>query len=236
MQVVSSNEPLNVLFLCTGNSPRSIMAEVVLNRLGRGKFKAYSAGSQPAGAINPIALQVLHQAHYDTSGLHSKSWDEFAKPGAPKLDFVFTVCDNAAEEVCPIWPGQPMTAHWGLPDPVKAQGSDAERHLAFADALRMLTNRIGIFVSLPFDKLSKLSLQKHFHRSEHWVVVKGTAEVTLGTDERSVHENESIYIPIGSVHRLANPGKIRLELIEVQVGSYLGEDDIQRLDDTYGRG
>jgi arsenate reductase (thioredoxin) len=161
MQVVSSNQPLNVLFLCTGNSARSIMAEVVLNRLGRGKFKAYSAGSQPAGAINPIALQVLHQAHYDTSGLHSKSWDEFAKPGAPKLDFVFTVCDNAAQEVCPIWPGQPMTAHWGLPDPVKAQGSDAERHLAFADALRMLTNRIGIFVSLPFDKLSKLSLQKH---------------------------------------------------------------------------
>lgn len=161
MQVVSSNEPLNVLFLCTGNSARSIMGEVVLNRLGRGKFKAYSAGSHPAGAINPIALQVLHQAHYDTSGLRSKSWDEFAQAGAPKLDFVFTVCDNAAQEVCPIWPGQPMTAHWGLPDPVKAQGSEAERHLAFADALRMLTNRIGIFVSLPFDKLSKLSLQKH---------------------------------------------------------------------------
>jgi arsenate reductase len=161
MQVVSSNEPLNVLFLCTGNSARSIMAEVVLNRLGRGKFKGYSAGSQPAGAVNPVALQVLQQAHYDISGLRSKSWDEFAKPGAPKLDFVFTVCDNAAQEVCPIWPGQPMTAHWGLPDPVKAEGSDAERHLAFADALRMLTNRIGIFVSLPFDKLSKLSLQKH---------------------------------------------------------------------------
>ena len=161
MQVVSSNQPLNVLFLCTGNSARSIMAEVVLNRLGRGKFKAYSAGSQPAGAVNPIALQVLHQAHYDTSGLRSKSWDEFAQAGAPKLDFVFTVCDNAAQEICPIWPGQPMTAHWGLPDPVKAEGSDAERHLAFADALRMLTNRIGIFVSLPFDKLSKLSLQKH---------------------------------------------------------------------------
>ena len=161
MQVVSSNQPLNVLFLCTGNSARSIMAEVVLNRLGRGKFKAYSAGSHPAGAVNPIALQVLRNAHYDTSGLRSKSWDEFAQAGAPKLDFVFTVCDNAAKEVCPIWPGQPMTAHWGLPDPVKAQGSEAERHLAFADALRMLTNRIGIFVSLPFDKLSKLSLQKH---------------------------------------------------------------------------
>jgi protein-tyrosine-phosphatase len=161
MQVVSSNEPLNVLFLCTGNSARSIMGEVVLNRLGRGKFKGYSAGSHPAGAVNPIALQVLRHAHYDTSGLRSKSWDEFAQAGAPKLDFVFTVCDDAAKEVCPIWPGQPMTAHWGLPDPVKAEGSDAERHLAFADALRMLTNRIGIFVSLPFDKLSKLSLQKH---------------------------------------------------------------------------
>jgi len=160
MQVVTSNQPLNVLFLCTGNSARSIMGEVVLNRLGRGKFKGYSAGSHPAGAVNPSALQVLQQAHYDTSGLRSKSWDEFAKPGAPKLDFVFTVCDDAAKEVCPIWPGQPMTAHWGLPDPVKAQGSDAERHLAFADALRMMTNRIGIFVSLPFDKLSKLSLQK----------------------------------------------------------------------------
>jgi protein-tyrosine-phosphatase len=160
MQVVSSNQPLNVLFLCTGNSARSIMGEVVLNRLGRGKFKGYSAGSHPAGAVNPSALQVLQQAHYDTSGLRSKSWDEFAQAGAPKLDFVFTVCDDAAKEVCPIWPGQPMTAHWGLPDPVKAQGSDAERHLAFADALRMMTNRIGIFVSLPFGKLSKLSLQK----------------------------------------------------------------------------
>jgi len=160
MQVVTSNQPLNVLFLCTGNSARSIMGEVVLNRLGRGKFKGYSAGSHPAGAVNPSALQVLQQAHYDTSGLRSKSWDEFAQAGAPKLDFVFTVCDDAAKEVCPIWPGQPMTAHWGLPDPVKAQGSDAERHLAFADALRMMTNRIGIFVSLPFDKLSKLSLQK----------------------------------------------------------------------------
>lgn len=160
MQVVSSNQPLNVLFLCTGNSARSIMGEVVLNRLGRGKFKGYSAGSHPAGAVNPIALQVLQQANYDTSGLRSKSWDEFAQAGAPKLDFVFTVCDDAAKEVCPIWPGQPMTPHWGLPDPVKAQGSDAERHLAFADALRMMTNRIGIFVSLPFEKLSKLSLQK----------------------------------------------------------------------------
>ena len=161
MQVVSSNEPLNVLFLCTGNSARSIMAEAILNRLGMGKFKGYSAGSHPKGAINSHTLTVLRKSNFDVSRLRSKSWDEFAQAGAPKLDFVFTVCDNAAQEVCPIWPGQPMTAHWGLPDPVKAEGSAAERHLAFADALRMLTNRIGIFVSLPFDKLSKLSLQKH---------------------------------------------------------------------------
>jgi len=167
MKIVSNTAPLNVLFLCTGNSARSIMAEVVLNRLGRGKFKGYSAGSQPAGAVNPVALRVLEQAHYDTPGLRSKSWEEFARPEAPKLDFVFTVCDNAAKEVCPIWPGQPMTAHWGLPDPAKAEGSEAERHLAFADALRMLTNRIGIFVSLPFDKLSKLSLQKKLDEIGH---------------------------------------------------------------------
>lgn len=156
---VVSNQPLNVLFLCTGNSARSIMAECVLNRLGGGKFKAFSAGSQPAGKVNPFALQVLRLAHYDTSGLRSKPWDEFATPNAPKLDFVFTVCDNAAQEVCPIWPGQPMTAHWGLPDPARAEGSDAERQLVFADTLRMLSNRISIFVSLPLDKLSKLSLQ-----------------------------------------------------------------------------
>jgi protein-tyrosine-phosphatase len=160
MKVVSRNEPLNVLFLCTGNSARSIMAECVLNRLGAGKFRAFSAGSQPKGQPHPLALQVLRQAHYDISALRSKSWDEFAAPAAPKLDFVFTVCDNAAKEVCPIWPGQPMTAHWGLPDPVKAEGGEAERALAFADTLRMLSNRIGIFVSLPFDKLSKLSLQQ----------------------------------------------------------------------------
>jgi arsenate reductase len=167
MKVVSEKEPLNVLFLCTGNSARSIMGEVVLNRLGRGKFKGYSAGSQPAGQVNPLALQALKHGHYDTSGLRSKSWDEFAKDDAPKLDFVFTVCDDAAKEVCPIWPGQPMTAHWGMPDPVKAEGSEAERHLAFADALRMITNRIGIFVSLPLDKLSKLSLQKKLDEIGH---------------------------------------------------------------------
>jgi arsenate reductase (thioredoxin) len=160
MKVVSNRQHLNVLFLCTGNSARSIMAEVILNRLGRGKFSAFSAGSQPTGQVNPMALNVLRLAHYDVSGLRSKPWEEFSGQCAPKLDFVFTVCDNAAREVCPIWPGQPMTAHWGLPDPAKAEGTEAERNFAFADTLRMLTNRIGIFVSLPLDKLSKLSLQK----------------------------------------------------------------------------
>jgi protein-tyrosine-phosphatase len=151
---------LNVLFLCTGNSARSVMAESIMNRLGAGKFRAYSAGSHPAGKLNPMALNLLRKTNYDVSQLRSKSWDEFAVPGAPKLDFVFTVCDDAASEVCPIWPGQPMTAHWGLPDPVKAQGTEAERNLAFADTMRMLTQRISIFVNLPLDKLSKLSLQK----------------------------------------------------------------------------
>jgi protein-tyrosine-phosphatase len=160
MEVIAKREPLNVLFLCTGNSARSIIAEVVLNRLGRGRFKAYSAGSQPKGQVHPLALQVLRLAHYDASDLRSKSWEEFATPDAPKLDFFFTVCDNAAKEVCPIWPGQPMTAHWGLPDPATAVGTEAERQLAFADAFRMLSNRISIFTSLPLDKLSKLSLQR----------------------------------------------------------------------------
>jgi len=160
MKIVSYRQPLNVLFLCTGNSARSIMAEVILNRLGRDKFRAFSAGSHPAAQVNPMTLNVLRLAHFDVSGLRSKSWEEFSGPDAPKLDFVFTVCDNAAKEVCPIWPGQPMTAHWGVPDPAKVEGTEAEKNLAFADTLRMLTNRIGIFVSLPFDKLSKLSLQK----------------------------------------------------------------------------
>ncbi len=157
---MSERPPLNVLFLCTGNSARSILAEAILNRLGAGKFRGYSAGSHPAGAVNPQALHLLRKASYDVSKLRSKSWDEFAAPGAPKLDFVFTVCDDAANEICPIWPGQPMSAHWGLPDPVKAQGTEAERNLAFADTMRMLTQRIDIFVNLPFDRLSKLSLQE----------------------------------------------------------------------------
>jgi protein-tyrosine-phosphatase len=160
MKSVKRAEPLNVLFLCTGNSARSIMAESILNRLGGGKFRAYSAGSQPTGKVNPLALNLLRKTNFDVSKLRSKSWDEFAKPEAPKLDFVFTVCDDAANEVCPIWPGQPMTAHWGLPDPGKAQGTDAEKAFAFDDCFRMLNQRISIFVSLPIENLSKLSLQK----------------------------------------------------------------------------
>lgn len=150
----------NVLFLCTGNSARSIMAEAVLNRAGAGKFKGFSAGSQPKGEVHPYALDLLRKLHYDVTGLRSKSWKEFSGPDAPKLDFVFTVCDNAAAETCPVWPGQPMTAHWGVPDPAAATGTEAEIRFAFADALRMLTNRINIFVSLPLRALDQLTLQK----------------------------------------------------------------------------
>ncbi len=157
---MSEKRKLTVLFLCTGNSARSIMAEAILNRLGAGKFHAYSAGSHPTGKDNPLALNLLRKMNYDVARLRSKAWDEFAGPSAPKLDFVFTVCDDAAGEVCPIWPGQPMTAHWGVPDPAKATGTEAERAFAFDDCFRLLNQRIGIFVSLPLDSLSKLSLQK----------------------------------------------------------------------------
>ena len=150
----------NVLFLCTGNSARSIMGECLLKRLGRGRFRAYSAGSQPKGAVHPLALALLERQNFKVEELRSKSWDEFAGPGTPALDFVFTVCDNAAKETCPVWPGQPMTAHWGIPDPAAVEGSEAEKRLAFADALRMLANRIGIFVNLPLASLDKLTLQK----------------------------------------------------------------------------
>ena len=150
----------NVLFLCTGNSARSIIAECVLKRLGRGRFRAFSAGSFPKGEVHPYAVELLRRQAFDTDALRSKSWNEFAAPGAPQLDFVFTVCDNARGEVCPIWPGQPMTAHWGMPDPAAAEGNEAERRLAFADTLRMLNNRVGAFVNLPFKSLDKLSLQK----------------------------------------------------------------------------
>jgi len=144
----------NVLFLCTGNSARSILAEAILNREGKGKFIGYSAGSQPKGIVHPFAVDLLKKLNHPTDQLRSKSWDAFAQPGAPEMDFVFTVCDNAANEVCPVWPGQPMTAHWGVPDPAAATGSEAEVRLAFADTFRMLSNRISIFVSLPLRSLA----------------------------------------------------------------------------------
>jgi arsenate reductase len=149
----------NVLFLCTGNSARSILAEAFLNQEGKGRFRAFSAGSFPKGAVNPVALALLGQLGYPTDGLRSKSWDEFALPGAPQMDFVFTVCDQAAGEVCPVWPGQPVSAHWGIPDPAAVEGTDAEKMQAFREALRMLSNRIGVFIELPFDKLDRIKLK-----------------------------------------------------------------------------
>ena len=151
-------EQYNVLFLCTGNSARSIIAEAILNRAGRSRFKAFSAGSQPKGAVNPRTLDLLRKFNYDVSTLRSKSWTEFAKPGAPDLDFVFTVCDNAAGESCPLWPGQPITAHWGIPDPAAASGTQAEIAFAFKDAYRMLNRRIDLFLALPIEKLDRLVL------------------------------------------------------------------------------
>ena len=150
----------NVLFLCTGNSARSILAECILNREGMGRFKAFSAGSHPKGKVHPYAIDLLNALHYQTESLRSKSWDEFAGPDAPRMDFVFTVCDDAASEVCPIWPGQPTTAHWGVPDPAAATGSEAERRFAFADTYRMLSNRISIFINLPIASLDELTLRK----------------------------------------------------------------------------
>ena len=160
MPDAANRESFNVLFLCTGNSARSIMAEAILNREGKGKFRAYSAGSQAKGRVHPYTIDLLRKLNFDIGGFRSKNWSEFARPDAPKLDFVFTVCDNAAAEACPVWPGQPMTAHWGIPDPAAATGNEAEIRLAFADAFRMLNNRISIFVSLPIRSLDKLALQK----------------------------------------------------------------------------
>jgi len=153
----------NVLFLCTGNSARSILAEALMNNLaiGGGKFKAFSAGSHPKGAIHPLALELLEQQHLSAEGFGSKSWDEFAKPGAPPLDFVFTVCDQAAAEECPYWPGQPVTAHWGVPDPAAVEGSDDEKRNAFRDAFITLKRRIELFASLPLESLNGLAIQQH---------------------------------------------------------------------------
>jgi arsenate reductase len=154
----------NVLFLCTGNSARSIFGEAILNDKGRPNFTAYSAGSYPKGAVHPRALKQLELSHLPIAGLRSKSWDEFAKPGAPKLDFVFTVCDNAAREACPIWPGQPITAHWGVPDPAAVTGPPEEIERAFRDAFMTLDRRISLFLSLPFESLEKLAIQKEADR------------------------------------------------------------------------
>lgn len=156
---MTEHRPYNVLFLCTGNSARSVMAEAILNRFGGGKFKAYSAGSMPKGEVHPETLALLKRLNYDVSEFRSKSWDIFAQPDSPPLDFVFTVCDNAAGEVCPIWPGQPMTAHWGVPDPPAATGNQVDIARAFANAYGALQNRIAIFVNLPFEGLDRLSLQ-----------------------------------------------------------------------------
>ena len=153
-----AEQDYNVLFLCTGNSARSIMAEAILNKQGRGLFRAFSAGSHPKGKVNPHALDLLRKFNYDVSTLRSKSWAEFAKPGAPALNFVFTVCDNAAGEACPLWPGQPITAHWGIADPAAAAGTDAEIAPAFKHALRMLARRIELFLALPIAKLDRLVL------------------------------------------------------------------------------
>lgn len=157
------DRPYNVLFLCTGNSARSIMAESVLNQRSRGQFRAFSAGSHPTGRVNPLAVQLLERMNLPTEGLRSKSWEEFAAPGAPPLDFVFTVCDNAAGETCPAWPGQPMTAHWGLPDPAAVQGTDAEKTEAFRQTFRALERRISVFISLPIASLDRMALTQRLH-------------------------------------------------------------------------
>ena len=155
---MTDKKTYNVLFLCTGNSARSILAEAILGKLGAGRFNSYSAGSMPKGEPHPHALKLLNSLGYDTSIFRSKSWDEFAEAGAPKLDFIFTVCDNAAGEVCPVWPGKPMTAHWGVPDPAAVTGSDAEIAAAFAETYRLMNNRISAFVNLPLESIDRLSL------------------------------------------------------------------------------
>jgi len=153
----------NVLFLCTGNSARSILAEAYLNSAGKGRFRAYSAGSRPAGQVNPLAVELLGKNRLDTIGLRTKNWDEFAASGAPQMDFVFTVCDNAAGEACPLWPGQPVSAHWGVDDPAAAEGSLEERQRAFMRAFSALSTRINLFLNLPMEKLDRLALQKKLH-------------------------------------------------------------------------
>jgi protein-tyrosine-phosphatase len=170
----SQVETFNILFLCTGNSARSILAEAIVNRLGAGKFRGYSAGSFPKGKVHPRALALLQSLNYSTDGLRSKSWDEFsaANPDAPHLHFVFTVCDNAAGEVCPYWPGQPMTAHWGVPDPAAEDGGEAQQSLAFADAYRQLHNRLELLTNLPFASLDRMALQRRLDQIGRTTVSK----------------------------------------------------------------
>lgn len=167
----------NVLFLCTGNSARSILAEAILNLDGAGTFRAYSAGSRPKGQVHPCAIDVLETLGHSTEGLRSKSWDEFAGPDAPKLDFLFTLCDDAAGEQCPAWPGQPMTAHWGIPDPAAVDGSPAEQHAAFMDAYRTLRHRISLFLALPLASIDRMSLQNRLNEI-------GGQDCTAETDKR----------------------------------------------------
>lgn len=159
LEVMMSGEIYNVLFLCTGNSARSVIGEAILNKIGAGRFRAYSAGSQPKGQVHPETIKLLESLGYDTSGFRSKSWAEFARPSAPLFDFVFTVCDSAAAESCPVWPGQPMTAHWGIPDPAEATGTPAEIAMAFREAYRLLNQRIAIFVALPIRSLDEMALR-----------------------------------------------------------------------------
>lgn len=162
-----SHRSFNVLFLCTGNSARSILAEAILNHLGAGRFRAFSAGSQPKGQVHPYAIELLERMKLDTGFARSKSWDEFAGADAPRMDFVFTVCDSAAAESCPVWPGQPMTAHWGVPDPAAATGTEAEKRLAFAEAYRMLERRISLFTSLPLDSLDRMTVKRRLDEIGH---------------------------------------------------------------------
>jgi len=161
----------NVLFLCTGNSARSIIAEALLEHWGRGRFEAYSAGSFPKGTVHPLALDLLEKAHLDTRGLRSKSWEEFAKPGKPQMDFVFTVCDQAASEVCPVWPGNPVTAHWGVPDPAAVEGTEADKKRAFRYAFQALETRIKLFTSLRLDALDRLAVKRRVDEIGHLRVV-----------------------------------------------------------------
>jgi arsenate reductase len=155
-----TRKPYNILVLCTGNSARSIIGEALFNTMGAGRFKAYSAGSHPTGRVNPFAIEQVQALGYPVDGLRSKSWDEFAQPGAPELDFVITVCDRAAGEVCPFWPGQPVTAHWGFPDPAAVEGTDAEKRAAFAQTLRQIRNRVQLFLSLPIETLDRMAIEK----------------------------------------------------------------------------